>query len=377
MRIASFNVENLFSRARVLERDQAGDGPGFGSGEAKTVLDLHARANAILRKDAYTAADKAKLVEAFARLGLERSDESALVILRQNRGKLVRRPRGGGMEIVAGGRADWIGWLDLKRVAVNEVATRNTAQVIRDVAADLLVVVEAEDRIALCRFNDQVLPAVGAEPYGHIMLVDGNDERGIDVGLMSREGLAIDLVRSHVDDRAGGRAIFSRDCPEYYVNLPGGQQIVVLANHLKSKGFGRPAESNARRLAQATRIREIYEGLKARHPFIAIAGDLNDTPDSAPLAPLFAEGSDLRDISTHPAFDDGGRPGTYRNGTRGNRIDFILMSPALFAAARGGGYFRKGVWGGANGTLWEIYPEMTREAEAASDHAAVWADLDL
>ncbi len=36
----------------------------------------------------------------------------------------------------------------------------------------------------------------------------------------------------------------------------------------------------------------------------------------------------------------------------------------------------KGVWA-THGTLWEIYPEMTKAVHAASDHAAVWADLDL
>jgi len=53
--------------------------------------------------------------------------------------------------------ADWIGWIDLKREAVNEVATRNIAAVIRDVDPDILVVVEAEDRPALQRFNQEVL----------------------------------------------------------------------------------------------------------------------------------------------------------------------------------------------------------------------------
>ena len=42
-----------------------------------------------------------------------------------------------------------------------------------------------------------------------------------------------------------------------------------------------------------------------------------------------------------------------------------------------GGIFRKGVWGGKNGTLWEHYPDMTKAAEAASDHAAIWADIAL
>ena len=42
-----------------------------------------------------------------------------------------------------------------------------------------------------------------------------------------------------------------------------------------------------------------------------------------------------------------------------------------------GGIFRMGVWGGTNGTLFPHYPEIKKENEAASDHAAIWADLGI
>ena len=46
-----------------------------------------------------------------------------------------------------------------------------------------------------------------------------------------------------------------------------------------------------------------------------------------------------------------------------------------------GGVFRKGVWGRATNlkapTGWEIFPEITESKEAASDHAAVWIDIEL
>jgi endonuclease/exonuclease/phosphatase family metal-dependent hydrolase len=121
-------------------------------------------------------------------------------------------------------------------------------------------------------------------------------------------------MRSHVDDLVAGTLVFSRDCPEYEIKLPAGRGLVILANHLKSKGFGSRADSNARRLKQARRVREIYEARKQEGAtLIAVVGD----------------------------------------------------------------FFRKGVWGGKNGTLWEIYPEMTAPIHAASDHAAIWADLNL
>ncbi|HEX2137100.1 MAG TPA: endonuclease/exonuclease/phosphatase family protein [Microvirga sp.] len=381
MRIAAFNVENLFERARVLNQDQWLEDPDAASSRwsaGREVLESYSKLNALLRKAVYRAADKAAIVEHLRCLGLGRSDETEFVILRRNRGALLKRSRSGGIEVVADGREDWIGWLELKKEPVDEVATQNTARVLRDVNADVVVVVEAEHRISLCRFNEQVLEQVGGQPYDHIMLIDGNDERGIDVGLMTRSAAVIESVRSHVDDRGDKGPIFSRDCPEFHLRLPTGEQLIVLANHLKSKGYGSAAQSNARRRLQAARVREIDEQLRrtgAEH--VVVAGDLNDTPGSAPLAPLLGDGSDLRDVSEHPSFQSDGRPGTYANGTRSDKIDYVLLSPALFAKVKSGGVHRRGVWGGKRGNLWPIYPEIKHPHQAASDHAAIWADVEF
>jgi hypothetical protein len=53
-------------------------------------------------------------------------------------------------------------------------------------------VVEAEGRMALKQFSDQVLAEVGGRPYERVMVIDGNDDRGIDVALMTRAGYEID-----------------------------------------------------------------------------------------------------------------------------------------------------------------------------------------
>jgi endonuclease/exonuclease/phosphatase family metal-dependent hydrolase len=110
---------------------------------------------------------------------------------------------------------------------------------------------------------------------------------------------------------------------------------------------------------------------------IAIVGDFNDTPDSDPLTPLLSDGSDPRDIFDHANFPSDGRPGTYGNGAKSNKIDDILLSPALWAQVTAGGIWRRGVWGGKNDILFPHYQEMTNAAQAASDHAAIWADINL
>ena len=204
------------------------------------------------------AADKKKILDGLKDLGVLKDDNAGeFVRLRQNRGKLLKRPKTGPVVVVADGRADWIGWLELKTERVNAVATQNTARVIREINADVLATIEVDNRIAVLRFNDQVLPDVTATPYPHVMVIDGNDDRGIDVGIMTR--LPVGTMRSHVDDLSDQTRIFSRDCAEYEIVLPSGRTLLLLVNHLKSKGFGTQADSNARRLRQARRVREIYD----------------------------------------------------------------------------------------------------------------------
>jgi endonuclease/exonuclease/phosphatase family metal-dependent hydrolase len=369
MRLASFNLENLFDRAKALNQETIAEG--------KVILDLFGRINKIFAKPTYSKTDKAKIVDGLKKLGLRKSDDGGeFVRLRQNRGKLLKRRKNGSPEVIASGRDEWIGWLELKTEEVNEIATQNTARVIKEVAADVVATVEVDNRAAVQRFNDQLLAMVGGAPYPHMMVIEGNDDRGIDVGLMTR--LPIGNMRSHVDDRLNGLRIFSRDCAEFEVSLPSGAPLLLLVNHFKSKGFGTQAASNERRLRQAERVRAIYDAHRqAGMKNIAVLGDFNDTPDSAPLRPLLGRGSTLRDISQHSNFESDGRPGTYLNGAKSQKIDYILLSPELFAKVTRAGVFRKGVWGGANGDLFEHLPEMTRPIHSASDHAALFVDLDI
>jgi endonuclease/exonuclease/phosphatase family metal-dependent hydrolase len=74
-------------------------------------------------------------------------------------------------------------------------------------------------------------------------------------------------------------------------------------------------------------VKEIYERLVASgEQNIVVLGDFNDTPSSAQLRPLLKQ-TDLKDISTHPSFTDDGRPGTFKNGTKNEKIDYYCSCP--------------------------------------------------
>jgi hypothetical protein len=117
---------------------------------------------------------------------------------------------------------------DLVTYETTEVQRSNTAAAILDAKPDVLVVQEVENLYTLRIFNDEYLD----EYFDRMILLDGNDPRGIDVGVLVRRGFAAKVVgiRTHVDDgvnaasvkRTARRgfgymaagALFSRDCLE-------------------------------------------------------------------------------------------------------------------------------------------------------------------
>ncbi|CUS34511.1 endonuclease/exonuclease/phosphatase family protein [Candidatus Nitrospira nitrificans] len=373
MRLATFNVENLFDRSKIMNLNKWTDG--------SKILKDYARLTDLVGQDVYSSTDKKemlKIMEKYPGLSSPQKKDSTYIRLRDIRGDFLKKPQGQSVQIVANGRSSWIGWFELNTEPISEVATENTARVVRLLNADILGVVEAEDRTGLKAFNDTVVKKIGGQPYDHVMLIDGNDERGIDVGIISRSKLPIVSMRSHVDDQDQEGSIFSRDCAEYTFGLSEGRTLLVLVNHLKSKGYGTQGDSDAKRLRQARQIRKIYDQRRQEgFQYIAIIGDFNDTPDSGPLAPLLKEESDLKDVAAHPNYHNDGRPGTHGNGTASSKLDYILLSPSLWATVQQAGIERRGVWGGKNGTLWPILPEIKSAKDAASDHAALWVDLAI
>ncbi|MBA3848653.1 MAG: hypothetical protein C0502_01500 [Opitutus sp.] len=367
LRLATYNLNNLFERPRLLELPRQ---QGF-SAEAKSVLEDIAKLAALLESGSYAGAAGTQIVALLKQYGFAKTNGgNPWFELQQARGKLYSVGKNG-LVLKAAGRGAWLGWIEVKRENVDDAAVQNTARVVAAVNADVLCTVETESRPAMDRFNTQALrPAKAA--YPHFLLVDGNDPRGIDVGLYSR--FPIRSVRSHVDDTSTGKdkkphRVFSRDCPEFEVALPGGRTLWMLANHFKSQGYGAPAGNDAKRLQQTTRVREILGRFDLKKDLVAVAGDFNAEPESTSLAPLLTV-PHLRDVFASSAF--GSQPRwTYHGGKQ--QLDYLLLSAPLFAAVKAAGIERRGLW--MKGVT--PFPAVTGAANAASDHAAVWADVEI
>lgn len=368
LRIATFNVENLFNRPAAMNLEKWEDGQKY--------IDDCARLNLLLNKDTYTAEDKEEILKGLEEYGLDKVwGKSEYLELKKIRGKLLRYPKNKPAEVIASGRKDWVGWVELTKKHIDDEAIRNTARVIADVNPDIIVLVEVENRPTLIRFHDWVLKPImtdrGLEPYPHLMLIDGNDVRGIDVGIMSR--FPIVRMVSHVDDRtAAGTPTFSRDCPEYYLDTGDGNIIVILPNHFASKGSDVKGD---RRKVQAAAVKKIYENLKVTHSKIIVAGDLNDFPGGGSLGALL-DGTDLKDAMHLPAYQ-GPYKGTYQTATDDKKIDYLLLTPDLQGKVRKVDVNRSGYYAP---TKWESYDNLTSKTKDrlnASDHHLVWADIVL
>lgn len=380
VRIASYNVENLFARPRAFEPTDWDAG--------KPAVEAHAEFNTLIANAAYSNGDKARMRELLVILDIYTVNQHGAIRrkqtsnprwawLRKNRGGFDRQPADPtqSIEITATGREDWIGWVELAVEATDEVATRLTARVIADVDAHIIGVVEAEDRPSLMRFNRDL---VGL--YRNVMLVDGNDERGIDVGLMTKTGFDILDIRSHVYDEDDTGFVFSRDCADYEVQIPGGATLHVLVNHFKSQSGG----GGPKRARQAARLRQIVDELVADGDSAVVVGDLNEgqtnehTP-AANFAPLFDPQGPLVACYELPGFDTGPRLGTFDSCDIKDRLDYIFVSRDLAPAVKRGGLVRDGLWGSrkTRPTAWITYEQMTNGNQQASDHAAVFLDLAL
>lgn len=355
IRIASFNVENLFSRAKVLNlQDQT---------IAGNALATIGKLQNLLKKSKYTASVKADILDAYKNV-------KQYIDIRENRGgKLFNRAK---TAVVAGGVDDWDGEIAFKRAKMSEIARNNTAKVLKELKADVVCVVEAEDRPSLKAFNSEML---GNRKFDYALLIDGNDQRGIDVGLLSKfEPIN---VRTHMFDEDSEGTIFSRDCLEVEIKISDSRSLHLLCNHLKSQGYGSQASNDKKRKRQAERIRRILENYDLTKDWVVVAGDMNDDPTSAPLQPML-QVPDLTDVLS---LQFAGSADRWTYSYRGDfqQIDYLLVSKPLKERFQSAVIERRGIYGlnrltsGAESE----FPSVDRASNAASDHAAIVAEFDL
>ena len=263
-----------------------------------------------------------------------------------------------------------------------------TVQAIREINADVLCLQEVDSLPALDWLHSRHL---GGMEYHHRMLVDGNDQRGIDVALMSRHPIV--SVRSYRHELAenGAEKLFSRDCLEAVVMVES-VPLTLYLNHFKSMAGGR-AQTQAKRSEQASRVAAIVEAAWKPKGYVGnflVAGDFNDyvgepgDPKSAIEGLVCHEGLknamqwilDPEQRYTHSFLPFGEKTTQY------HQLDYLLLSKALAEKNEAQGHNRIGIMRKGMPYRAEKYDGprfqgVGLDEPKASDHAAVWVDLDL
>ncbi len=234
-----------------------------------------------------------------------------------------------------------------------EAHRSDVGNVVRALASDIVVFSEIENQAVIDDLNALELD----DAYPHRVVIDGNDPRGIDVGVMSK--VPFDDVITHKDEsftKEGTTSpsyAFSRDALEVHFTF-NGRRIVLLAVHYKAKENDNPDK----RLAEAQRARAIADALAADDPQagLVILGDFNDLPGS-PAYLATAAGGWINAADAVPEADRW----TFQFNGNGELVDHQFVNPLLGDA---------------------LDPSSVRilhapEVDAASDHAPLVATYDV
>ncbi|MEE9453596.1 MAG: endonuclease/exonuclease/phosphatase family protein [Paracoccaceae bacterium] len=177
--------------------------------------------------------------------------------------------------------------------------TAEIARRILEMDCDILAVQEVEHIEILKKFNRDNLN----ELYAHVALIEGNDPRMIDVGILSKLPLGpitSHQTATHLDDPA--KRVFGRDLAQVEVLKANGQKRLTIYNtHMKSHfvpfdqdPVAGATSANARRKRQAETISRIISAQERAGGKFVLLGDMNDPEDSSDIAPmLIADGDPL------------------------------------------------------------------------------------
>lgn len=211
------------------------------------------------------------------------------------------------------------------------------AKTIDGLDADVLALSEVENREVVLALNRLL-----AKPFPFVEAFSSNDMRGIDCALLSRVPIRRSISHRHWRLR-GGRS-FARNLVIHELAPTEDTRLLVAPMHLKSKRNASGDPQGAKwRGAEAKAILEVLTDLRKqgnKSPCIVL-GDLNDTPDSETLAPLFQS---MRDASLGIPAE---KRWSFEWSGRKQQIDYVLY----------------------DGDLEVRQARFVHDSESASDHA--------
>jgi len=371
MKIATFNIQNLFHRDKsLLERP-------FG----KQITDWITELDTLMLQASKSFNQQDRIRELSFLIGFEKSRPRPYAVLRRKAGFLYMKGLSHSLENKAGELTNWNGWIELQTIPIQPGSTNHKAQVIADVNPDILLLQEIEDKASFEDFNQLILPEFDCKPYAYSFVIQGNDINSLEMGIALRQGYNLNAVRTHNINEAINDD--GKNLIEYEISTPSKETIWLLNAYLKKPTKDRK-QSDSIRKKQVYMIAEIYKKLIAEGKTnIIIAGTFNAPSYCNSLSPLIQD-TDLKDITKHLSFEvdiDKGndatyfRLGAYRMGVNIKQKDYMLFSPTLFNKMKDSGLNRKAMWP-EKYPQWSIYKSVSNRNVAASEHPLVWGKID-
>lgn len=256
-----------------------------------------------------------------------------------------------------------------------------TANAIKALNADTIALQEAENLDVLERFRNEFLG--GFREFPHMMLVDGNDPRFIDVAILSRHPIVHVRSFQHLKASPQSRSfVFSRDCLEADIDF-GGMTITLYVNHFKSMIGGR-ANTRPKRLMQVQAVKNLVTqrfgssspGLK---PFIVL-GDFNDYiedgDEAASGLPELVQWEQVENVVTRLDPDEQWTH-YFAGGNEYRQLDYILISTMLKPRVTSVEIERRGMPKRATRFTGARFRGVGQDNPKASDHCPVVVELDV
>ena len=319
-------------------------------------------------------------------------------------------------------------------LAQDDDRRQHTALAFAEADADIYALQEVDSADALARFMTAYVKKIGVDKYDQLIVQEGNDFRGIDVGAIARDIRPV-YSRSHATKTGGwlkktdsGKAllaaypeaakalknqikrnrIFRRDCLELETRIQNSsgtidKTVTIFVCHFKSMSGGREKSLGVRQF-EASTVRELITRKFANQPdaLWAVMGDLNDYRQTISIRKTKdANGNFEEDIDilgadepsgVDPLLDGGFGINTldalppeerwthyYAAQRHKTQLDYIIASPALAAMVSGtprvirsGMPFRL-----LNSDDIKRYPRIGWDRPKASDHCPLVVEFNI
>ncbi|AVR44226.1 hypothetical protein C7S20_02525 [Christiangramia fulva] len=370
MKIAFYNIENLFFRHReLLEKPKSHNHSNW-----REELDNLMNTKSNRRYE--------RIRELVYLLGFEHKDPFRYGYLNRKGMVMAMKPQHYELATRAGEITNWQGWIEIENRPLPTRSIHHKAQIIAETNADVLVLQEVESKPAVKVFLEKYLSHYPIAPYRDLSFSQGNDDRGLDQAVLVRKGIMLDSMGIYNQEREStGAFLFDRDFTAFRITGKT-ESFWILAVQFTA-GIELKEELEKKRYRQSQAVARVYQQLREQgNDHILVLGSLFAVSYCYSLSPLLQD-TDLKSISRHPQFlaakDHGKDKDYYSLGAYGRGLNlkeevYLLASPGMYSKIKRCGIDRRAIWPGTE-NQWRILTTLKQKEEQASQHPVLWMEV--